>query len=167
MRYAAFIDYCLALALPLALAGCDAAEGSGEDGTDAGDEGTADGSGGEPTVCSSIGDRTACGAESGCFWYGAAYEGSTDGTTCSFESTGRCLSTDVQNGPQGCAIGMACGGNLSGNVYYEITEDGPTLLMSFCGGTPPANLQACSLDLDAPTDPPECACACDLFATEG
>lgn len=116
----------------------------------------------ESPSCREVRDEDSCAQRWDCSW-DTGQKGRLQNNSCEFEPVGRCVRD--RGGPAGCGSN-ACGGDLLGSVFYEFAGDGDVIMYQRCGGESPEGTLGCNLDMSDPNDPPECACACELYADE-
>ena len=152
---------CLILAAALT-AGCEVAPS--DDSSGSADSSSSSDSSGSDTACQDLLEKTTCeasdGTGRGCVWRDT-WRATRSEDTCEVEVVGRCFDGIINDSAAGCGAAAGCGDGPFSEPFYMI-EEGAVVLLDMCGGTVPSGYEPCATGEASASDPPECACACEL-----
>lgn len=153
------------LLLSISLAACDLGQQKLGDTDGVGDESESESStGADELVCAEFTTPEDCNGKSNefiaCSW-GTVKMAKRSGDSCEISEVPFCrMEVIFGDTAAGCGVLEGCGDTGFVNPHYRVTPEG-VLLVDECGGTHEEGFIACETGTAA-SDPPECACACEL-----
>jgi hypothetical protein len=129
--------------------------------------GGSDSTSGEPfpaDMCGDLLDEVACmNHQNPCRWIDVI-EVAREGDACEVVESGRCVGYS-EGGGGGCETTTSCplGSTPFIPPFYRIERGAAFVIGSLCTTSPPLGWTWCNTGEAATADPPECACACELY----